>query len=112
MASRPGDVLCSPTTPLKPLDSFTMKLLAFEGLTPMAIDVHKGRLHAAGRICSMLATIDKANGQIIKKKPRHIPPGSLARVKVELAGESIPVEAGNRVVLRNNGQTVAAGIIE
>lgn len=78
----------------------------------MAVDVHKGRLHAAGRISAMLQIIDKANGTVIKKKPRHIPPGSLARVKVELVNDSIPVEAGNRIVLRNNGQTVAAGIIE
>lgn len=79
----------------------------------MPVDVHKGRLHAAGKISSMLATLDKANGHAIKKKkPRHIPPQSLARVKVELVGEVIPVEVGDKVVLRHNGQTVAAGIIE
>ena len=78
----------------------------------MPVDVHKGRLHAAGKIFSMLVTLDKANGQAIKKKPRHIPPGSLARVEVELVGELIPVEAGDKVVLRHNGQTVAAGIVE
>jgi len=109
---RPGDVLCTPEEPLVPLKSFSIKLLAFEGLTPMAVDVHRGRLHAAGRISRLIAKIDKSNGDITKKKPRHIPSGSLATVTVELLGESIPVEAGNRVVLRANGQTVAAGIIE
>ena len=89
-----------------------VKLLAFEGLTPMAVDVHKGRLHAAGKITKMLETIDKATGETIKKKPRHIAAGALARVRVELVGDSIPVEVGNHVVLRSNGQTVAAGIIE
>lgn len=109
---RPGDVLCSPTSPLLPLKSFNLRLLAFEGLTPMAVDIHKGRLHAAGRICSMLATYDKSNGMVLKKKPRHVASGSLALSKIELLGDPIPVEVGNRIVLRSNGQTVAAGIIE
>lgn len=79
----------------------------------MAVDIHRGQLHAPGRIAAMLQTYDKANGTVIKKKPRHIAAGSLASVKVELtAGESIPVEVGNKIVLRSNGQTVAAGIIE
>lgn len=109
---RPGDVLCNPTSPLIPIKSFNVKLLAFEGMTPMAVDVHKGRLHAAGKVSVLLQTMDKSNGQVIRKKPRHIPPGSLARVTVELIGEAIPVEAGNRIVLRSSGVTVAAGIIE
>jgi elongation factor 1 alpha-like protein len=95
-----------------PIKTFNVKLLAFEGMTPMAVDVHKGRLHAAGKVSVLLQTIDKSNGEIIKKKPRHIPAGSLARVTVELVGEPIPVESGNRIVLRSSGTTVAAGIIE
>lgn len=80
----------------------------------MAVDVHKGRLHAAGKISAMIGTLDKANGQVVKKKPRHVPPGALARVQVQLVvgGETIPVEKGNRVVLRSNGVSVAAGIVE
>jgi len=80
----------------------------------MAVDVHKGRLHAAGKISAMMETLDKANGQVVKKKPRHVPPGAFARVQVQLVvgGETIPVEKGNRVVLRSNGVSVAAGIVE
>lgn len=110
---RTGDLLCHPKDALVPVRSFTLKLLAFETLTPMAVDIHRGQLHAPGRIAQMIQTYDKASGVVAKKKPRAIPPGTLASVKVELtAGESIPVEVGNRVVLRAQGTTVAAGVVE
>lgn len=79
----------------------------------MAVDIHRGHLHAPGRISGLLQTYDKSNGTVTKKKPRHVAAGNLASVMVELvAGAAIPVEAGMKIVLRSNGQTVAAGIIE
>jgi elongation factor 1 alpha-like protein len=110
-AVRTGDVLCSSTSPIKNIISFAAKILAFDHITPMHVDVHRGRLHVPGRITSLIAVLDKGNGSIIKKKPRLVPPGSLARVKIEVEN-AVPLEAPTRVVLRANGETVAAGLLE
>ncbi|KAM3065216.1 hypothetical protein ACMFMF_011343 [Clarireedia jacksonii] len=107
-----GDVLCPPGQPIKNIKSFTAKILAFEFLTPMQIDVHKGRLHNPGKVKEIVAVLDKATGQIAgKKKPRIVKPGQVARILVELE-TSVPLEAPSRVVLRSNGETIAAGLLE
>lgn len=78
----------------------------------MAVDVHRGRLNKSGKISRMIVTLDKATGEIIKKKPRHIPAGALAEIEVEIVDGTIPVEKGTRIVLRAEGTTVAAGLVE
>jgi elongation factor 1 alpha-like protein len=111
-----GDVLSSPSSPIQNIKSFTAKVLAFEFLTPMQVDVHRGRLHAPGKIKEIVAVLDKGTGNAVgKKKPRIIKPGQVVRVVVELdvgAAQGVPLEAPARVVLRSNGETVAAGILE
>ncbi|RFU32784.1 hypothetical protein B7463_g3545, partial [Scytalidium lignicola] len=106
-----GDVLCSPTNPITNIKEFSAKVLAFEFLTPMQVDVHRGRLHTAGKIKEIVALLDKGNGQVTKKRPKIVKPGTVARVVVEL-DVSVPLEAPARVVLRSNGETVAAGLLE
>ncbi|KAF4630904.1 hypothetical protein G7Y89_g7238 [Cudoniella acicularis] len=107
-----GDVLCSPSNPIQNIKQFTAKVLAFEFLTPMQIDVHRGRLHTPGRIKEIVAVLDKHSGAVVgKKKPRVVKPGLVARVVVELE-MAVPLEAPARVVLRSNGETVAAGLLE
>lgn len=109
---RLGDIVCDPARrPLKTVKSFTAKVLAFEHMTPMWIDVHRGRLHTPARVTQLVAVLDKASGAVEKKKPRVVQPGSIARVKVELE-TAMPLEAPNRVVLRAEGVTVAAGLLE
>lgn len=108
-----GDVLCSPSSAIQNISSFTAKVLAFEFLTPMQVDVHRGRLHAPGRIKIIEAILDKHTGAVVggKKKPRIVKPGTVARVVVDL-DSMVPLEAPGRVVLRSNGETVAAGLLE
>ncbi|KAL1960364.1 hypothetical protein VTO42DRAFT_8324 [Malbranchea cinnamomea] len=106
-----GDVICSPTSPIQNITSFTAKVLAFDHLTPMHLDVHRGRLHVPGRISKLVATLDKGSGTPIKKKPKIVAPGAVARIVVELE-QPIPLEAPTRVVLRAGGETVAAGLLE
>ncbi|KAH6679350.1 P-loop containing nucleoside triphosphate hydrolase protein [Halenospora varia] len=108
-----GDVLCSPSSAIQNITSFTAKVLSFEFLTPMQVDVHRGRLHTPGRIKSIEAILDKHTGVVVsgKKKPRVVKPGTVARVVVEL-DSAVPLEAPSRVVLRSNGETVAAGLLE
>ncbi|EFR04974.1 elongation factor 1-alpha 3 [Nannizzia gypsea CBS 118893] len=108
---RIGDIVCSAASPAQNITSFTAKVLAFNHLTPMHIDVHRGRLHVPGRITQLVATLDKGSGKPTKRKPKIVAPGNVARVVVELE-QSIPLEAPARIVLRSSGETVAAGLLE
>ena len=107
-----GDVVCPPAAPIQCVTSFTVKILAFEHVTPMHCEVHKGRLQAPGRVTKLIAQLDKASGATVKgRKPRLVKPGSVARVLVEV-DEPIPLEQGGRVILRAGGETVGAGLVE
>ncbi|KAL8909493.1 MAG: hypothetical protein Q9207_000173 [Kuettlingeria erythrocarpa] len=110
---KPGDVICPPSAPIKNITSFTVKILAFDHVTPMHVEVHRGRLHVPGRITHLVAVLDKGSGAVVggKKKPRLVQPGAVARVVVEVE-TAVPLEAPGRVVLRAGGETVAAGLLE
>jgi elongation factor 1 alpha-like protein len=108
---RVGDIVCDPAKPIQCVDTFTLKALAFDFLMPMQVDVHRGRLHAAGRIEAITGLLDKVTGTVTKKKPKIVKPASVARIVVKLES-SVPLEAGQRVVLRSSGETVAAGLLE
>ncbi|KAI2765978.1 hypothetical protein DTO012A8_8800 [Penicillium roqueforti] len=108
---RSGDVVCRPSSPIPTITSFTAKVLAFEHLMPMQVDVHRGRLHVPGRISKLVASLDKASGAAIKKRPKIVGPGVVARVVVEM-DQAVPLEAPTRIVLRAGGSTVAAGLLE
>ncbi len=109
---RPGDVICTPSAPINSISTLTIKILAFDHVVPMHIEVHRGRLHVPGRITQMVAVLDKSSGAVVgKKKPRMVKPGEVARVVVEVE-EAVPLESGGRVILRAGGETVAAGLVE
>lgn len=108
---RSGDVICTAQSPVRNITSFTAKVLAFTHLLPMQVDVHRGRLHVPGRISRLVATLDKGSGEVSKKKPKIVPPGSVARIAVEM-DQAVPLEAPARIVLRAGGETVAAGLLE
>lgn len=109
---RSGDVICSPSSwPVQNTATITAKVLAFEHLMPMPLEVHRGRLHVPGRISRLVATLDKKTSEVTKKKPKVVSPGTVARTVVEL-DHAVPLEAPTRIVLRAGGNTVAAGILE
>lgn len=108
---RVGDIICSKADPIETSDKLTMKVLAFDHLMPMPVDVHRGRLHAAGRIEGVPAVLNKMTGAVEKRNPKVVQPAKVARVVVRLESK-VPLEAGQRVVLRAGGETVAAGLLE
>jgi elongation factor 1 alpha-like protein len=108
---RLGDIACDPKKPVELVESFKCKILAFEHVLPSSVDVFRGRLQAEGKITQLVARLDKTSGEVVKKKPRIVKPGEVARVVVELERE-LPLETGVRVVLREGGNTVAAGLLE
>ncbi|KAF8465895.1 P-loop containing nucleoside triphosphate hydrolase protein [Kalaharituber pfeilii] len=107
-----GDILCDATNSVPAVATFTMKVLAFESITPMAVDIHRGRLDAPGKVSRLINIIEKSTGAVLPKKPRHIAPGSIATIQVDVVGGTIPVEPQTRIVLRADGHTVAAGRVE
>lgn len=113
---RPGDILCSPTeSPVKNVRAFTAKILAFEHVFPGPVELHKGRMHSPANVTQLTSVLNKATGAVEKKKPKVLKPGMLARVRVEITGgegKGVPLEEKTRVVLRSEGGTVAAGLIE
>ncbi|KAF2870266.1 hypothetical protein BDV95DRAFT_608267 [Massariosphaeria phaeospora] len=108
---RLGDIACDPKAPITLVKSFTCKILAFEHVLPMSVDVFRGRLQAEGKVTRLVATLNKTSGEVVKNKPRIVKPAEVARVVVELERE-LPLEKGTRVVLREGGNTVAAGLLE
>ncbi|KAI1429873.1 hypothetical protein F5Y12DRAFT_709877 [Xylaria sp. FL1777] len=108
---RVGDIVCDPKQPIACVDTFTVKVLAFDILMPMQVDVHRGRLHAAGQIVEIPALLDKVKGTVLKRKPKIVKPASVARIVVRMSNR-VPLEVGQRVVLRSGGETIAAGLLE
>lgn len=106
-----GDLVVRADDPIQNRKEFAAKILAFEHIMPSFVDVHKGPMHAPGKVAKLVAVLNKATGEVEKKKPKVVQPGAVARVVVELEGE-MPLEAGARVVLRSDGKSVAAGLIE
>lgn len=107
-----GDIICSVSAPVPLVKNFTLKLLAFEHIMPMHCEVVKGRLLAAGRISKLEALLDKGSGVAAQgKRLKLIKPGNVARIIVEFDALN-PIESGNRVIIRAEGGTVGAGLVE
>lgn len=107
---RTGDLLCATTQPAQVVKELTCKLHVLDTLLPQAVELHFGRLHVAARIKRLVETLDQA-GQRLKKTPRSVKAGQLARVEVNFDAGA-PLETGDSIVLRSEGATIAFGIIE
>ncbi|KAL5392062.1 hypothetical protein PMIN02_006286 [Paraphaeosphaeria minitans] len=110
---RLGDLLCAPTDPVRLVKSFTCKMLAFEHVMPQFVDVFRGKQQATGLITALASILNKNTGEVTRRKPRIVRPGEVARVRIELEGSAgLPLEVGGRIVLRDGGRTVGAGLLE
>ncbi|KAK7203311.1 P-loop containing nucleoside triphosphate hydrolase protein [Myxozyma melibiosi] len=121
---RAGDVLCGLTSaPVRRARTFTARVILFQLRVPIikgsnAI-VYRGRSSQAVKITKLIAVLDKASGKVSKSKPRHLVSGQSAVVEIEVEGKGcFPLETFReskdlgRVVLRQDGNTIAAGIVE
>lgn len=109
---RLGDVLCTPAAPIKNATGFTAKVLAFEHVMPGTLDCHRGRMHCSASITKLLGLVGAKEGAPAgKKRPRVVKPGQGALVAVKLE-KPLPLEVGTRIVLRSEGNTIAAGVVE
>ncbi|KAL5114512.1 hypothetical protein ACEQ8H_007602 [Pleosporales sp. CAS-2024a] len=108
---RKGDMLCPPNAPVKLVKAFSSKLLAFDHVLPCPVEVFRSTLNSAGGIRTLSAKLNKFTGEVVKKKPKIVKPGEVARVVVVLEKE-LPIEEGMRVVVRERGRTIGAGLME
>lgn len=106
-----GNVICPSREPVRCVDTFTMKALAFDTFFPMPVDIHRGSLHVPGMIFQLRAVLDINGGAITQRKPQVVKAGSVARIRMR-THEKVFLEKGDRVVIRYNGDTVAAGLLE
>lgn len=106
-----GDIICSSSDVIPNVTTFTAKILALEHIIPMYVEIHHGRMQVSGKIARLVATLDKETGRVVKKTPKMLQPGAPARVDIELES-SMPLEGKLRIVLRAEGRTIAAGVVE
>lgn len=107
---RSGDVACGSQKPIQVIKNLTAKVQALDSLLPQQVNVHVGRLHVPGSISHLVATED-AKSETLKKKPRIVKAGQRAVIKL-LLDDGAPLEAGDRLVLRAEGSTIAAGVVD
>ncbi|KAL5615440.1 hypothetical protein BROUX41_005485 [Berkeleyomyces rouxiae] len=106
-----GDVLSAFDSPLEPKKELVLKALAFQPLYPLSIDLHRGRLQCSGQINKVMAILDRKTGFITNSRATRVDAGEVARISVTV-NQELPVEAGQRVVIRSGEHTIAAGVVE
>ncbi|KAF2227413.1 P-loop containing nucleoside triphosphate hydrolase protein [Elsinoe ampelina] len=106
-----GDLLCGIDKPVQPTKKATLKILAFNTVFPMPVDVHRGRMRGSAVITKLVSRLDPQTSQVLRNTPKRIKAGEVARVVIEF-DETVAIERPERVVLRYGGETVAAGAVE
>lgn len=124
-----GFVLCPPSSLVPLTTSFTARIIVFDIDVPLTVGASVELFHHSHNVPASLsafvATLDRATGAVVKKSPRVLQKGVSAEVRITvrpvgMAGptarvQPVPVEpfAVNkdmgRLLLRRNGETVAAG---
>ena len=109
-----GDIICNPANPVISRASFVIKALVFEHIFPQYLGVIVGRTNVEGRVENpLMARLDKSTGEVAKKKPKIFKPGDMGRMRIVVEEEGgLPIEAWTRVVLRDEGKTLATGLVE
>ncbi|KAJ1893332.1 hypothetical protein LPJ66_005823 [Kickxella alabastrina] len=118
-----GSVVCASALTSKPIQAVTRleaQLVVFDPQVPITNGfpglMHIQSLNVPAVIHKIIETFDQRTGEVVKKRPRHIRKGATARVEIrtetpvclELFKDSKDL---GRVMLRKNGETIAAGIV-
>ncbi|ORY81394.1 P-loop containing nucleoside triphosphate hydrolase protein [Protomyces lactucae-debilis] len=126
MHLRTGDVLCHADMPLDNATKFKARVVTFQVLRPLlagsSIIIHRGRSDVPGVIKSLEIVDKSADGagpakQESLKKVRHVVGNTQAILEIELVRGVLPLEPFSankdigRVILRREGETVAAGVV-
>ncbi|KAE8269739.1 hypothetical protein A4X09_0g2593 [Tilletia walkeri] len=123
-----GSVLCTPGAEVPICSTFLAQVLVFEPSYPLVagsqVELFHHSANVAATLTELISITDKSTGQPTKRKPRVLSKGVTAQIRITVmaggaAGQSrgIPVEDFKtnkemaRILLRREGETVAAGII-
>ncbi|KAJ6516206.1 EF Tu GTP binding domain-containing protein [Mycena sanguinolenta] len=121
-----GSVLCPPSDPVPLASTFTARILIFDIQVPIIsgamIELFLHSRDVPATISKLIATLDRTSGKVVKSNPRVLAKASSAEVQITVrsigsSGRSIPVElyavnkAMGRVLIRREGETIAAGIV-
>ncbi|KAJ1914402.1 hypothetical protein IWQ60_008819 [Tieghemiomyces parasiticus] len=109
-----GSVLCPLQQPIPTTTTFIAQVVVFEVQVPVTQGFPSRNEPAY--ISRLVAQLDKRTGEVTKKKPRHLPKSSTAKVEITTQR---PIcldtfersKSFGRVTLRKGGETIAAGIV-
>ncbi|KAI9206512.1 HBS1-like protein-like protein [Polychytrium aggregatum] len=115
-----GNVLCQVGHPIPITRKIRAQIVTFDISRPLTIGVpvvfHTQSLAEAGSIKSLISILDKATGEVVKKRPRALTKNLTAEVEIELLRplcleKSADNKFFGRFTLRCGSQTVAAGLV-
>ncbi|TPX33448.1 hypothetical protein SmJEL517_g03653 [Synchytrium microbalum] len=115
-----GTVLCDPNAPIPLTTRIKARIVTFEIAIPLTIGVkvvfHQKSLTEPAIITRLVEVVDKTTGQVTNRKPRALPRNTTATVEISI-DRPICLETFQsskelgRFMLRNDGKTLAAGIV-
>ncbi|EKM80415.1 hypothetical protein AGABI1DRAFT_58185 [Agaricus bisporus var. burnettii JB137-S8] len=123
-----GSVLCFPGEAVALTTVFTARIIVFDIAIPItpgaSVELFNQSRDVPATISKLLSLMDRSTGKASRKNPRVLSKGASAEVEISLRGtdnnvpsKGIPLEqfAANkdmgRILLRRNGETIAAGIV-
>ncbi|KJE05250.1 elongation factor 1 alpha-like protein [Cryptococcus gattii NT-10] len=120
-----GTVLCPTSIPVPLVTKFTAQILVFDLQSPIIagtpVELFHHSMNLPATISRLVSILEK--GQVVRERPRVLQKGTTAMVELSLrpssAGRisSIPLETATdnkemgRVLIRRNGETIAAGMV-
>ncbi|OCF55872.1 elongation factor 1 alpha-like protein [Kwoniella mangroviensis CBS 10435] len=119
-----GTILCPTSLPVPLVSKFTTQILVFDLQSPIIIGTSVELFHHSvnlpATISRLINVLEK--GQVTKKNPRVLQKGMTATIEITLRSTSnnnarIPIETSQqnkemgRVLIRRNGETIAAGVV-
>ncbi|KAJ7095088.1 EF Tu GTP binding domain-containing protein [Mycena belliarum] len=121
-----GSVLCPPTDPVPLATIFTARIIIFDIQVPIIsgamVELFHHSRDVPATISKLLATLERTSGKVLKCNPRVVAKATSAKVQITLRGTDtissarpIPLEpytvnkAMGRILIRREGQTIAAG---
>lgn len=117
-----GDVISIVTTEIPSVSKFESRLVLFDLKRPLLLGTQfvlfRGNVQQPAKITKVISLLDKVTGQVTKKKPKHLSSHQSAMVEIELLGRQLPLQLFKdnkqlgRIVLRKDGATIGAGIVE
>lgn len=117
-----GDVISIVSYEIPSVSKFESRLVLFDLKRPLLLGTQfvlfRGNVQQPAKITKIISLLDKVTGQVTKKKPKHLSSNQSAMVEITFINRETPLQLFKdnkqlgRVVLRKDGSTIGAGIVE